>query len=175
MPGAVLGTATVGGGGMGPVPGLCHLVPNCALAVPARVGAGWALGAWWGQGVEGQWQPPAEASTRAPHTPAPLPRGTRQPGLCPRPFVWQSAPRASGSARPAPGVPQSHGLEPLRGSGCGPAASGKDVVGIANGQQPPEPAALAGVPQPRQQRGQEGGQQALPPGTTGQPPPAAPG
>lgn len=100
-------------------------------------------GAWWGQGVGGQPQPPG---TRALHAPAPLPRGTRQPGLCPRPFVWQSAPRAGGSASPAPGVPQSHGLEPLRGSGCGPAASGKDAAGIANGRQPPRAGGTDGGP-----------------------------
>lgn len=71
---------------------------------------------------------------------------------------------SGGNARPAPAVPQSQGLEPLRGSGCGPAASGKeDVAGIANGQQPP----LSWWP--RQQRGREPGQ-GSDPSTTRHPP-----
>lgn len=107
---------------------------------------GWVdTGAW--QALEvGAVAAPGWDSTRALHAPAPLPWGTRQPGLCPRPFVWHLL--------PAPTAAPDHGLEPLRGSGCDPSASGKDEIGIPNGQQPPK-LAVVGVLQLRQQRGQE--------------------
>lgn len=38
------GHSAHGRGGTAPVPGLGHLVPNCALIMPARVGARWTLG-----------------------------------------------------------------------------------------------------------------------------------
>lgn len=118
------GQSAHGRSGTAPVPGLGHLAPNCALAMPASVDTG----AWQAREFRAA-AAPGWDSTRALHVPAPLPWGMRQPGLCPQPFVWHML--------PAPVAAPDHGLEPLRGSGCDPDASGKDVVGIPNGQQPP--------------------------------------
>lgn len=107
---------------------------------------GWGMA---GAGDRGAAAAPHRASPCAPHVPAPPPRGTRQPGLCPRPFVWQSAPELAAAPDPA------SASKPLRGSGCGPAASGKDAVGITNGRQPPHTG-----------KRQERGQRALPHGTS---------
>lgn len=105
----------------------CQGWPTWYLAVPqpCQQGGRWDVAGTGGQGRAA----PGWDSARALHAPAPLPWGTRQPGLCPRPFVWHLL--------PAPAAAPQHGLEPLRGSGCDPDASGRNETGIPNGQQPP--------------------------------------
>lgn len=111
-----------------------HLIPNCVRWAPGYVGTG----GWRAAAALRPGRCPHPARACAPslgHEAA----GPLSPALC----LAICSP-SGGSARPTPAVPQSQGLEPLRGSGCGPDTSGKeDVAGIANGQQPPEPVAKA--------------------------------